>query len=92
MLEKYLKVPAPGHVPVLQIGPLTVMKLIARRYKDIADLVELFKRQPTDHLRIVREFVMENLPSQVSMFDEVVACAEAERSQDPRGKTPCHST
>lgn len=83
MLEKYLEVPAPGHVPVLQIGPLTVMKLIARRYKDIADLVELFKRMPTDHLRIVREFVMDNLPSQVSMFDEVVACAEAERSQDP---------
>jgi hypothetical protein len=81
MLEQYLTVPAPGEVPVLPLGPLVVMKLIARRHKDMADLVELLKRRirETEYLR---GFVAENLPRQRAMFDELVACAEAEMAED----------
>jgi hypothetical protein len=81
MLEQYLTVPAPGEVPVLPLGPLVVMKLIARRHKDLADLVELLKRRirETEYLR---GFVKENLPAQREQFDELVACAEAEMAQD----------
>lgn len=81
MLEQYLTVPAPGEVPVLPLGPLVVMKLIARRHKDMADLVELLKRRirETEYLR---GFVAENLPRQRAMFDELVACAEAEMTED----------
>jgi hypothetical protein len=81
MLEQYLTVPAPGEIPVLPLGPLVVMKLIARRHKDMADLVELLKRRirETEYLR---GFVAENLPRQRAMFDELVACAEAEMTED----------
>jgi hypothetical protein len=82
MLEQYLEIPAAGHVPILQIGPLTAMKLISRRHKDIADLIELFKRRTPD-LDGVRKFVKENLPSQVQMLDELIACAEDESAQEP---------
>ena len=77
MLDQYLVVPAPGEVPVLPIGPLVVMKLIARRHKDLADLVELFKRRTLD-LEHVREFVDKNLPSQIDMLDELILCADNE--------------
>ena len=77
MLERYLTVPAPGEVPVLPPGPLIVMKLIAGRWKDLSDVAELVKR----HLREVaylRAFIAENLPSQLSRFDGLVADAERE--------------
>jgi hypothetical protein len=57
------------------------MKLISRRHKDLADLVELFKRQ-IPNLDSVRAFVASNLPSQVSMLDELITCAEDEMSQE----------
>jgi hypothetical protein len=77
MLEQYLTVPAPGEVPILPLGPLMVMKLIAGRWKDLSDVAELVKR----HLREVaylRAFIAENLPSQLSRFDGLVADAERE--------------
>jgi hypothetical protein len=82
MLEQYLEIPASGHVPVLQIGPLTVMKLISRRHKDLADLIELFKRRTPD-LDAIRIFVKENLPSRVPLLDELITCAEDESAQGP---------
>ena len=81
MLEQYLLIPAKGEVPILPIGPLTVMKLIARRHKDLADLIELFKRN-INEIEQVRAFVKENLPSQAGMLDELIACAEAEMVTD----------
>jgi hypothetical protein len=81
MLEQYIVVPAHGDVPVLPIGPLTVMKLISRRHKDLADLVEMFKRRIVD-LEAVREFVSKNLPSQVTMLDELILCAENEMAEE----------
>ena len=81
MLEKYLVVPAPGEVPVLQLGPLVVMKLIGRRHKDCADMIELFKRRLPE-LSELRVFVKDNLPSQVEQLDNLIACAEAELAED----------
>ena len=77
MFEQYCVVPEHGDVPVLPIGPLTVMKLIARRHKDLADLVELFKRRIVD-LEAVRKFVAENLPLGKDLLDELITCAENE--------------
>lgn len=81
MLDQYLEIPAASHVPVLPLEPLVVMKLISMRHKDLADLVELFKRQ-IPNLDSVRAFVASNLPSQVSMLDELITCAEDEMSQE----------
>jgi hypothetical protein len=81
MLEQYLTVPAPGEVPVLPLGPLVVMKLIAHRHKDLADLVELLKRRIRE-VEYLRGFVAENLPGQQSMFDQLVASAEQEMIED----------
>jgi hypothetical protein len=80
MLEQYLVVPAPGQVPVLPLGPLLVMKLIARRHKDLADVVELLKRR-INEVEHLRGFVKENLPRQAEQFDELIACAEAEMAE-----------
>ena len=77
MLEQYLVIPLSGEVPVLQFGPLTVMKLIGRRHKDCADLIELFKRRLSE-LPALKAFVKSNLPSQADMLDDLIACAESE--------------
>lgn len=77
MLEQYLTIPAPGEIPVLQLGPLVVMKLIGRRIKDKADLIELFKRRLSD-LPSVKEFVKTNLPNQVEMLNELIIEMETE--------------
>jgi hypothetical protein len=81
MLEQYLTVPAKGDVPVMPIGPLSVMKLISHRHKDLADLVELIKRRRTE-VEQIRAFVAENLPSQKDLFDSLVASAETEEIED----------
>jgi hypothetical protein len=81
MLERYIVVPAPGEVPVLPLAPLVVMKLIARRHKDLSDVVELLKRR-INEIESLRAFVVENLPAQQKMFDELVACAEAEMAEE----------
>lgn len=80
MLEQYLVVPSPREVPVLPLGPLVVMKLIARRHKDLADVVELIKRR-INEVEQIRGFVKENLPKQMDQFDELIACAEAEMAE-----------
>ena len=65
----------------LPLAPLVVMKLIARRHKDLADVVELLKRR-INEIESLRAFVVENLPAQQKMFDELVACAEAEMAEE----------
>jgi hypothetical protein len=80
MLEQYLVIPDWGQVPILPIKPLIVMKLISRRHKDLADLVELLKRRISE-IEDIRAFVGESLPAQKDMFDELVACAEAEMAE-----------
>ena len=81
MLEQYLVIPDREQVPILPIKPLIVMKLISRRHKDLADLVELLKRRIRE-IEDIRAFVGENLPAQKNMFDELVACAESEMSEE----------
>jgi hypothetical protein len=81
MLDQYMVIPDRGQVPILPIKPLFVMKLISRRHKDLADLVELLKRW-TREINDIRAFVIENLPAQKDMFDELVACAESEMAEE----------
>jgi hypothetical protein len=81
MLEQYLVIPDKGQVPILPIKPLVVMKLISRRHKDLADLVELLKRWVKE-IEDIRAFVSENLPAQKGMFDELVACSESEMAEE----------
>jgi len=81
MLEQYLVIPDRGQVPILPIKPLVVMKLISRRHKDLADLVELLKRRISE-VEDIRAFVGESLPAQKGLFDELVACAEAEMAEE----------
>jgi hypothetical protein len=81
MLEQYLVVPAPGDVPILPIGPLVVMKLIAKRHKDLSDIVELVKRR-INEIEYLRTFVADNLPSKKDAFDALVADAENEMIDD----------
>jgi hypothetical protein len=78
MLDQYLTVPAHGVVPVLPLNPLIVMKLIAHRHKDRADIVELLKRCAGPTVESALAFVAENLPSQKDVFEGLVADAEAE--------------
>ena len=79
IVERYLVVPDGGQVPIMPVEPLIVMKLIAQRHKDHADIVELLKRQPGDKIKAIEAFVLEMLPSQVRTFGELVKCAENER-------------
>jgi len=78
MLDQYLTIPNRGDIPVLPLNPLIVMKLIAHRHKDRADIVELLKRCSGGAVESALAFVAENLPSQKEVFDGLVADAEAE--------------
>jgi hypothetical protein len=83
MLEQYLVMPAHGDLPpVLPIGPLVVMKLIAGRHKDRADVIELFKRRTVTSIEEIEKFVKVNLPSQIEVLNELITCAANERAEE----------
>lgn len=82
MLEQYLIVPASSEVPILPIGPLVVMKLIAGRHKDRADIIELFKRRSSAAIDEIEQFVKQALPSQTNLLGELITCAANERDEE----------
>jgi hypothetical protein len=83
MLEQYLITPSTGDLPpVLPISPLVVMKLAAGRYKDRADIIELFKRRTMNSIDEIEKFVRSYLPSQIEVFLNLVACVANERANE----------
>lgn len=80
LLEQYLEVPSPGNVPVLPLGPLIAMKLMANRLKDKADVCEILKRRSLREVEDVMKFIAEGLPSQAGLMAELITTADNERA------------
>lgn len=82
LLDQYLTVPISGEVPVLPVGPLIVLKLLANRLKDRSDIGELLKRRSTDEIAAIVKFVADNLPSQSPLLAELIVVADNERTYE----------
>ena len=81
LLEQHLVVPSPGAVPVLPLGPLIAMKLLAGRLKDKADICEMLKRRGMREVEAVMKFIAESLPSHAGLMAELTAAADNERTR-----------
>jgi hypothetical protein len=75
-LDAELGVPRPGEIPVLKAPALVYLKLLARRAKDDADVVELVKAglKPAP----VRRYLDEHAPELIERFEQLAARAAAE--------------
>jgi hypothetical protein len=81
LLEQYLEVPSPGGIPVMPLGPLIAMKLMANRLKDKADVCEMLKRRGLREVEAVMKWIAEGLPSHAGLMAELVAAADNERTK-----------
>ncbi|MCA9793209.1 MAG: hypothetical protein KC910_15475, partial [Candidatus Eremiobacteraeota bacterium] len=56
-------------VAIVSLAPLIYMKLVAKRRKDLLDVVELLKR--TARPQQVREYLEEHAPDTLPLFDDL---------------------
>ena len=81
IFSKFLLLPARDQVPIMPIEPLIAMKLIAARHKDRTDIIELIKVR--SNLTSITEFVSTNIPFLLPLLNELIICAEEEKSTTP---------
>lgn len=61
-------------VTVVPLAPLIYMKLVARRRKDLLDIVELLKR--TARAREIRRYLAKHAPDTLPLFDDLLRESE----------------
>jgi hypothetical protein len=76
-LDEELGVPGPGEIPVLKAPALVFLKLLSRRAKDDADVIELLKAGLSPEP--VRRYLEEHALELVERFEQLAARAAAER-------------
>ena len=77
MFDEFLRVPAPGDIPIMPIEPLIAMKLISARHKDRTDIIELLKIW--GDLSSIESFVKKHIPQRLPMLEQLEICAEEEK-------------
>ena len=81
LLEQYLVVPSLNYVPVMPLGPLIAMKLMASRLKDKADICEMLKRRGLKEVEAVMKYIAEGMPSYAGLMAELITVADNERTR-----------
>ena len=76
MFDEFLRVPAPGDVPIMPIEGLIAMKLITARHKDRTDIVELLKIWRD--VNSIENFVKKHMPQRLTLLEQLGICAEEE--------------
>lgn len=77
MFDEFLRIPAPGDIPILPIEALVAMKLISARHKDRTDIIELLK--VWGDLSSIENFVKKHIPQRFPMLEHLEICAEEEK-------------